>query len=318
VHTWAHGRRSALKWHLLWTSLDPDLFLKENTRKSCQRIRSQDDANQIQIPQYCCAAVTPVHKNERNIAMPFGPAAVYAINADSSPCASGDWFAGVNLATFATGFALTARSIEVEEALAHETQTPERLQRCSRGIWTEWLTWKLQNGKRPVCATMQRIFQRRRIRTLRLVWALMAALALSLAVCSAIFTVWTLRQTRDLSRSFQTLQERLEQVNAMARVLSFLSLKCMTDAYSSTFVKQFTLIMQWFAITLLWSWPWKLFASSFYGGGRLYYKECKHIISRHLIIQTYSCGTAGGLRDAFYDPSRLCARGAVSYGLFSF
>lgn len=143
--------------------------------------------------------------------------------------ASGDWFAGVNLATFATGFALTARIIEVEEALAHETYTREA-QRCSRGIWTEWLTWKLQNGKRPVCATMQRIFQRRRIRTLRLVWALMAALALSLAVCSAIFTVWTLRQTRDLSRSFQTLQERLEQVNAMARSLAFLSLKCMTDA----------------------------------------------------------------------------------------
>uniref|UniRef100_A0A672K0G7 TNF superfamily member 12 n=1 Tax=Sinocyclocheilus grahami TaxID=75366 RepID=A0A672K0G7_SINGR len=63
---------------------------------------------------------------------------------------------------------------------------------------------------------MQRILQRRpRIRTLRLVWSLMAVLALSLAVCSAIFTAWTMRQTRDLSRSFQTLQERLEQVNAI-------------------------------------------------------------------------------------------------------
>ncbi|KAK9972156.1 hypothetical protein ABG768_025482 [Culter alburnus] len=79
--------------------------------------------------------------------------------------------------------------------------------------------WKLQNGKRPVCATMQRIFQRKRIRTLRLVWSLMAALALSLAVCSAIFTVWTLRQTRDLSRSFQTLQERLEQVNMQRKAI---------------------------------------------------------------------------------------------------
>ncbi|KAG1959275.1 tumor necrosis factor ligand superfamily member 12 [Pimephales promelas] len=66
---------------------------------------------------------------------------------------------------------------------------------------------------------MQRIFQRRRIHTLRLVWALMAALALSLAVCSAIFTVWTLRQTRDLSRSFQTLQERLEQVNMQRKAI---------------------------------------------------------------------------------------------------
>ncbi|ROL45594.1 Tumor necrosis factor ligand superfamily member 12 [Anabarilius grahami] len=66
---------------------------------------------------------------------------------------------------------------------------------------------------------MQRIFQRKRIRTLRLVWSLMAALALSLAVCSAIFTVWTLRQTRDLSRSFQTLQERLEQVNMQRKAI---------------------------------------------------------------------------------------------------
>lgn len=79
--------------------------------------------------------------------------------------------------------------------------------------------WKLQNGKRPVCATMQRILQRRRIRTLRLVWSLMAVLALSLAVCSAIFTVWTMRQTRDLSRSFQTLQERLEQVNMQRKAI---------------------------------------------------------------------------------------------------
>ncbi|KAK2913547.1 hypothetical protein Q8A67_001946 [Cirrhinus molitorella] len=66
---------------------------------------------------------------------------------------------------------------------------------------------------------MQRILQRRRIRTLRLVWSLMAVLALSLAVCSAIFTVWTMRQTRDLSRSFQTLQERLEQVNMQRKAI---------------------------------------------------------------------------------------------------
>uniref|UniRef100_A0A673H6D2 Tumor necrosis factor ligand superfamily member 12-like n=1 Tax=Sinocyclocheilus rhinocerous TaxID=307959 RepID=A0A673H6D2_9TELE len=67
---------------------------------------------------------------------------------------------------------------------------------------------------------MQRILQRRpRIRTLRLVWSLMAVLALSLAVCSAIFTAWTMRQTRDLSRSFQTLQERLEQVNMQRKAI---------------------------------------------------------------------------------------------------
>ncbi|RXN21479.1 tumor necrosis factor ligand superfamily member 12-like protein [Labeo rohita] len=66
---------------------------------------------------------------------------------------------------------------------------------------------------------MQRILQRRRIRTLRLVWSLMAVLALSLAVCSAVFTVWTMRQTRDLSRSFQTLQERLEQVNMQRKAI---------------------------------------------------------------------------------------------------
>ncbi|XP_016359737.1 tumor necrosis factor ligand superfamily member 12-like [Sinocyclocheilus anshuiensis] len=67
---------------------------------------------------------------------------------------------------------------------------------------------------------MQLILQRRpRIRTLRLVWSLMAVLALSLAVCSAILTVWTMRQTRDLSRSFQTLQRRLEQVNMQRKAI---------------------------------------------------------------------------------------------------
>lgn len=41
-----------------------------------------EDANKIQIPQCCCATVNSLHRNERNIAVPFGP--VYAINADSS------------------------------------------------------------------------------------------------------------------------------------------------------------------------------------------------------------------------------------------
>uniref|UniRef100_A0A672RPK1 Tumor necrosis factor ligand superfamily member 12-like n=1 Tax=Sinocyclocheilus grahami TaxID=75366 RepID=A0A672RPK1_SINGR len=93
--------------------------------------------------------------------------------------------------------------------------------------------WKLQNGKRPACATMQLIVQRRRIRTLRLVWSLMAVVALSLAVCSAIFTVWTMRQTQDLSRSFQTLQRRLEQVNAVARFFVSFSKTCLSFVFIS-------------------------------------------------------------------------------------
>ncbi|PWA28866.1 hypothetical protein CCH79_00012913 [Gambusia affinis] len=58
---------------------------------------------------------------------------------------------------------------------------------------------------------MQRILQRRRVRKLRVVWASLALVALSLAACSALFTAWTWRQTRDLSQSFQILQDRLEQ-----------------------------------------------------------------------------------------------------------
>lgn len=61
-------------------------------------------------------------------------------------------------------------------------------------------------------ATMHRILQRRRVRKLRVVWASLALLALSLAACSALFTAWTWRQTRDLSQSFKILQDRLEQV----------------------------------------------------------------------------------------------------------
>ncbi len=148
--------------------------------------------------------------------------------------ASGDWFAGSISQRLQPGL----RWPRCNSCMGPTRET----QRCSRGIWTEWLMWKLQNGKRPVCATMQRILQRRRIRTLRLAWSLMAVLALILAVCSAIFTVWTMRQTRDLSRSFQTLQERLEQVNAM-------SFKCTSDACMHSHAhlsKQFSLITQWF------------------------------------------------------------------------
>lgn len=50
------------------------------------------------------------------------------------------------------------------------------------------------------------------MRKLRVVWASLALVALSLAACSALFTAWTWRQTRDLSQSFKILQDRLEQV----------------------------------------------------------------------------------------------------------
>ncbi|CAL8385568.1 unnamed protein product [Arctogadus glacialis] len=58
---------------------------------------------------------------------------------------------------------------------------------------------------------MHRILQRRRMRKLRVVWVSLALMALSLAACSAVFTAWTWRQTRDLSQSFKILQDRLEQ-----------------------------------------------------------------------------------------------------------
>ncbi|XP_028856642.1 tumor necrosis factor ligand superfamily member 12 [Denticeps clupeoides] len=64
---------------------------------------------------------------------------------------------------------------------------------------------------------MHRGLQQRKMRKLRFVWAAMAAFALLLAGCSAVFTVWTWRQTRDLSRSFSTLQERVEQVNTQRK-----------------------------------------------------------------------------------------------------
>ncbi|XP_030018816.1 tumor necrosis factor ligand superfamily member 12 [Sphaeramia orbicularis] len=66
---------------------------------------------------------------------------------------------------------------------------------------------------------MQRILQRRRVRRLRVLWASLALLALALAACSALFTAWTWRQTRDLSQSFQILQDRLEQVNTQRKAI---------------------------------------------------------------------------------------------------
>ncbi|KAK2863072.1 hypothetical protein Q5P01_002605 [Channa striata] len=66
---------------------------------------------------------------------------------------------------------------------------------------------------------MHRILQRRRVRKLRVVWASLALLALSLAACSALFTAWTWRQTRDLSQSFKILQDRLDQVNTQRKAI---------------------------------------------------------------------------------------------------
>lgn len=69
-----------------------------------------------------------------------------------------------------------------------------------------------------VCTNMHRILQRRRVRKLRVVWASLALVALSLAACSALFTAWTWRQTRDLSQSFKILQDRLEQVCSVLKI----------------------------------------------------------------------------------------------------
>lgn len=64
-----------------------------------------------------------------------------------------------------------------------------------------------------VCAIMHRIVQRRRAGPLRSAWSLLGAVALALTAASAVFTVWTWRQTRDLTRSVQTLRHRLDQVD---------------------------------------------------------------------------------------------------------
>ncbi|XP_064184928.1 tumor necrosis factor ligand superfamily member 12 [Anguilla rostrata] len=62
--------------------------------------------------------------------------------------------------------------------------------------------------------TMRQILQRRKLRQLRFAWAVVAVVALSLALCSALFTAWTWGQTRDMSRSFRTLQDSMEQLSA--------------------------------------------------------------------------------------------------------
>ncbi|XP_072543761.1 tumor necrosis factor ligand superfamily member 12 [Salminus brasiliensis] len=66
---------------------------------------------------------------------------------------------------------------------------------------------------------MQRLVLRRRGRALRLACSLVAVAALALAACSALLTAWTWRQSRELSRSVQSLQVRLEQVNMQRKAI---------------------------------------------------------------------------------------------------
>ncbi|XP_060753984.1 tumor necrosis factor ligand superfamily member 12 isoform X1 [Neoarius graeffei] len=69
------------------------------------------------------------------------------------------------------------------------------------------------------CVTMHRIVQRRRAGPLRSAWSLLGAVALALAASSAVFTAWTWRQTRDLTKSVQNLRERLDQVNLQRKAI---------------------------------------------------------------------------------------------------
>ncbi|XP_026990327.1 tumor necrosis factor ligand superfamily member 12 isoform X3 [Tachysurus fulvidraco] len=69
------------------------------------------------------------------------------------------------------------------------------------------------------CVTMHRIVQRRRAGPLRSAWSLLGAVALALAASSAVFTAWTWRQTRDLTRSVQNLRDRLDQVNLQRKAI---------------------------------------------------------------------------------------------------
>lgn len=90
---------------------------------------------------------------------------------------------------------------------------------CWNGVEAGDFGWSAAVISSAVCTNMHRILQRRRVRRLRVVWASLALVALSLAACSALFTAWTLRQTRDLSQSFKILQDRLEQVNTQRKAI---------------------------------------------------------------------------------------------------
>lgn len=88
----------------------------------------------------------------------------------------------------------------------------EGLHALLKWSWSADFGWCAAVSSSAVCTNMHRILQRRRVRKLRVVWASLALVALSLAACSALFTAWTWRETRDLSQSFKILQDRLEQV----------------------------------------------------------------------------------------------------------
>ncbi|MBN3314791.1 TNF12 factor, partial [Atractosteus spatula] len=60
--------------------------------------------------------------------------------------------------------------------------------------------------------SMQRVLLRRRVRV-PAVWGAVAVAAVTLAAISVALTAWSWGQTRDLSRSFRTLQDHLEQLN---------------------------------------------------------------------------------------------------------
>ncbi|TSL40957.1 Tumor necrosis factor ligand superfamily member 12 [Bagarius yarrelli] len=70
---------------------------------------------------------------------------------------------------------------------------------------------------------MHRIVQRRRAGPLRSAWSLLGAVALALAASSAVFTAWTWRQTRDLTRSVQNLSDRLDQADILLMALTRVS-----------------------------------------------------------------------------------------------
>ncbi|MGH0182139.1 UNVERIFIED_CONTAM: hypothetical protein FKN15_008514 [Acipenser sinensis] len=64
---------------------------------------------------------------------------------------------------------------------------------------------------------MQRFLPKKKLRRSG-IWGLLALLALSVAVVSLVFTALSWGHTRSLSRSLQTLQDRLVQVTIPYRI----------------------------------------------------------------------------------------------------
>ncbi|KAI5609912.1 tumor necrosis factor ligand superfamily member 12 [Silurus asotus] len=104
---------------------------------------------------------------------------------------------------------------------------------------------------------MHRIVQRRRAGPLRSAWSLLGAVALALAASSAVFTAWTWRQTRDLTRSVQNLRERLDQADILLPVLSRVSGQCfnrlwlLTEDISGKSAHAVSLIIQTAVVALV-------------------------------------------------------------------